>query len=64
MMEKPRIVCKTGLTPPISRIIRKSKLVLDKNDANNGGVSAVKSRSGSGINVFERATSFRNHNLL
>lgn len=46
-MEKPQMVRKAGLTPPISRLIRKSKLVSDKNDANNGGISAVKSLSGS-----------------
>ncbi|EJD76071.1 hypothetical protein LOAG_16904 [Loa loa] len=46
-MGKPQMMRKTGLTPPVSRLIRKSKLVSDKNDANNGGISAVKSLSAS-----------------
>uniref|UniRef100_A0A0R3RK95 Uncharacterized protein n=1 Tax=Elaeophora elaphi TaxID=1147741 RepID=A0A0R3RK95_9BILA len=58
-MEKPQMVRKAGLTPPVSRLIRKSKLVSDKIDANNGGISSVKSLSGSGINVFESTTSAR-----
>ncbi len=56
---------KIGLTSPVSRLIRKSKLVFDKNDANSGGTATVKSLSGSGINVFESTTSsFRNSNHL
>ncbi|VDP11740.1 unnamed protein product [Onchocerca flexuosa] len=46
-MEKPQMVRKAGLTPPVSRLIRKSKLVSDKNDANSGSISAVKSLSAS-----------------
>uniref|UniRef100_A0A8R1XWX1 Uncharacterized protein n=1 Tax=Onchocerca volvulus TaxID=6282 RepID=A0A8R1XWX1_ONCVO len=46
-MEKPQMARKAGLTPPVSRLIRKSKLVSDKNDANSGSISAVKSLSAS-----------------
>ncbi|EJW84797.1 hypothetical protein WUBG_04293, partial [Wuchereria bancrofti] len=49
-MEKPQMMRKIGLTSPVSRLIRKSKLVSDKNDANSGGIASVKSLSGSGIN--------------
>ncbi|KAL3982579.1 hypothetical protein ACH3XW_47705 [Acanthocheilonema viteae] len=46
-MEKPQKLHKAGLTPPVSRLIRKSKLVSDKSDASSGGISAVKSLSAS-----------------
>ncbi|MCP9265730.1 hypothetical protein DINM_021106 [Dirofilaria immitis] len=46
-MEKPQMTRKTGLTPSFSRLIRKSKLISDKNDANSGSISAVKSLSAS-----------------
>ncbi|VDK89485.1 unnamed protein product [Litomosoides sigmodontis] len=42
MVEKPHAVGKTELTLPISRVIRKSKFVPDKSDANSGGVSGTK----------------------
>ncbi|KAK6110910.1 hypothetical protein QQG55_41555 [Brugia pahangi] len=44
-MEKPQMMRKIGLTSPVSRLIRKSKLVFDKNDANSGGTATVKSLS-------------------
>ncbi|EJW72423.1 hypothetical protein WUBG_16672, partial [Wuchereria bancrofti] len=46
-MEKPQMMRKIGLTSPVSRLIRKSKLVSDKNDANSGGIASVKSLSAS-----------------
>ncbi|VIO87184.1 Uncharacterized protein BM_BM7746 [Brugia malayi] len=46
-MEKPQMMRKIGLTSPVSRLIRKSKLVFDKNDANSDGTATVKSLSAS-----------------
>ncbi|CAG9531657.1 unnamed protein product [Cercopithifilaria johnstoni] len=46
-MEKPQMVRKAGLTPSVSRLIRKGKLVSDKSDTNSGGISAAKSLSAS-----------------
>uniref|UniRef100_A0A915PMT4 Uncharacterized protein n=1 Tax=Setaria digitata TaxID=48799 RepID=A0A915PMT4_9BILA len=46
-MEKPQMLHKAGLTPSVSRLIRKSKLVSDKNDTNTRNSSTVKFLSAS-----------------
>lgn len=64
-MEKPQMMRKTGLMPPISRLIKKNKVISDKSDTNNGGISGVKFLSGSRINFFENMVySLFNPNLL